>query len=397
MSQEVIPNLDAMASAFMHSANDSKIIVKAEELPQEGGGIDYSKHFFEPQVGKSYTIKFITNPFGDQITHRKIYKNLPDPKRKGKRFQYVSSGSAKTCKVLEAFFELHGLKKENNALAIQKLDEYMGVTNQACAIIQVLSSDDPKEIGMYRMFTFSTYGPNPTIANMLNTKLNPTDSMIKNGFTKEDIFNIFESSVLILECEESEYEGKKGRDFGKSIWAPNKRGAFIKWVDETGQEKMHEFSNNDIVDGQLTPDAKIAFGELVKVLSNPDLSVHNYFGYKTIGDTKNTEETEKYLKDVQDKVDEIIPIILKAQSIADIANYGVAIPDAPKNNDSATLIGGVKASDILKDSIPNELAASIMNTETPVAATENPIANNPVADAISSNPDVAAILAAGQQ
>ena len=38
-----------------------------------------------------------------------------------------------------------------------------------------------------------------------------------------------------------------------------------------------------------------------------------------------------------------------------------------------------------------------MNTETPVAATENPIATNPVADAISSNPDVAAILAAGQQ
>lgn len=380
-----IPNMDLMANAFLHSADDEKLIVKAEDIVQEGSGIDYSKHFFEAQVGKSYTLKFITNPFGDKITHRKIYKNLPDPKRKGKRFQYVSSGSAKTCKVLEAFFELHALKKEGNPLAIQKLDEYMGVTNQACALVQILSSPEPNEIGMFRMFTFSTFGPNPTIANMIDAKSNPTKEMIDNGFAKEDIFNIFESSVLILQCEEAEYEGRKGRDFGKSQWSPGKKGAVIKWTDTEGNEKSHTFSNNDIVDGKIKPEVSEAFAALVKELSNPDLSIHNYFAYKTIGHEKNTEDTEKYLVDLHAKVDEIIPVILKATSISAISSYGVATQEG--TTDSAKLIGGQSASDILKDSIPNELADSIMNDgnikEEPKP--EAPATNSDVADILSGN------------
>lgn len=388
MSQDVQSTFDAMQGAFLQNSAEN-VVVLAEELPQEGGGIDYSKHFWEPQVGKSYTIKFITNPFGEPLTHRKIYKNLPDPLRQGKKFQVVSSNSAKTCDVLQLFFDLHALKKDGDPLAIQKLDNYMGITAQACALIQVLSSPDPAEVGIFRMFQISTAGPSPALANLINKKLNPTKEAIANGFEKEDIFNVFESAVLMIECEESDYDGRKGREYGKSDWAKKERGCFVDIKDEAGNvTERYTFSKADIVDGKVRAEALPAFKQLITELSNPDLSIHNYFSYKAIGDPKNSEDTEKYLVQLQEKIKEIVPIIKNAKNISEIANYGKG--GGTSTGDSATMIGGTKASDILKDSIPSELSASIMN-DTPVVEKPSENAANP-ADLGASNPDVMNIL-----
>lgn len=388
MSQEIQnDNLDAILGAsLLTSAVDHDITVKAEELKNEGG-MNFKETFFEPQPGKSYKIKFIKNieKGGESLTHRKVYKGLPDPKRRGKTFQHVSSGRADTCPALDAFFELNRRKKAGDAVAHQIIEEYMGNTNQAACLVQVLTSDVPEEIGMFRIFVFSTYGQNATIANLINTKLNPTAAQIEDGDTKEDIFNVFNSSIMNLDCVESTFEGRKVRDFTKSAWLKKQQGCFITL--ENGQN--YQFSSEDIVNGAVRAEAQEPFKALIKELTNPKISVHNYFSYKPIGHELNTEDTEKYLKTVKEKLDEIIPVILGAKSLQEVANYGVA-DNSAATNDSAQTISGQSASDILKNSAPSELAGSILNDAPDASQAEN-TTSTPV-DVPTSNSEVDNIL-----
>lgn len=362
--------LDAISAALLQqkSADDINQTVKAEDLPM-GSGIDYSKIFWEPQVGKSYTVKMLKNiedvvftGESKDIIHRRVYKNLPDPQRKGKTFQLVSSGDAKTDKVLELFFELNALKKAGDAMAEAKIDEFLGNTNQGCSVVQVLSSPDAAEVGIIRLFVYSTFGPNATIANLLNSKLNPSEEKLKRGAKKEDVFNIFSSSLLFIECTEATYEDRKGRDFTKSEWlTDSKEGAWVRL--ENGQE--HKFSLADLeADGSLKPAVKPFFMELIRQLKDPNLSIHNYFAYKTLGHPKNTDDTNKYLEQVAKKVDEIVPVIRNAKDIAEIKNYGIAAAGAAgggEQGDSAKSISGASAADILKNSAPvSELENSVL-------------------------------------
>lgn len=376
---------DILKKAFLAPV-EQEIIVKAEELPV-GGGVDFSLTYFEPQVNKDYTLKFIQNieEGGSNLSHRKVYKGLPDPTRKGKTFQFISSGASATCKPLELFFELNNLKKSGDVLATQKIEEFMGATNQGCCVVQVLDSPDKEEIGIFRLFTFSTYGPNATVANLINEKLNPTPAQIRAGYEKEAIFDLFDSPVLILSCVEAMYEGNKGRDFTKSSWSKKNRGAFVV-TDDAGT--IHNFTKNDVANGDFTsPEAESAFMKVIETLQNPQISVHNYFSYKVINDPKNTEETNKYLENLYKKVDEIIPVIRNAKSIGEVKNYGKADSSEtnPAANDGAQMIGGAKASDILKDSLPSELASSTFNQETTQAnqaPTQTPTGGNSDVDDI---------------
>lgn len=375
--------LDLLQQAFLTESTEPTI-VKAEDLQHDG--IDWSKTFFEPQPNKSYTLKFVKNiESSENLVHRKLYKVLPDPKRKGKTFQYVSPGN-NTCPVLNLFFELNAASKEGNALAKMKIDEFLGQTNQACAVVQILASDDSSEVGQYRLFSFSNFGQNAHVANLLNQKLNPSESQLKNGYQKEDMFNIFESSALILEVTESVFDGKKGRDFSKSSWTPVKRGAYVKLDDG----KIHEFSKNDIGDnGALKPEVLPAFQKLVEILKTPEISMHNYFAYKALGDPKNTEATEEYLKLVNEKVEEIVPIIREATSLDAVKNYGKAEAgtSATPTNDSAQTIGGVSANIILDSTPTTELDASNMNeqTSTQTMTTPNVAGGDAVNDILMGN------------
>lgn len=370
------PVVDAniMLAAFAHSGEET-VIVKAEDIPMEGGGMDYKKSFFEPQVGQSYTVKLLTNPFGipnnanhsTSISHRKIYKSLPDPKRKGKNFQFVSSGNAKTCKALECFFDLNNLKKNGDALAEQKIEKFMGATNQGAVLVQVLGSPVPEEVGMIRIMTFSTFGPNATVANLINEKLNPTAAQMAAGFEKEDVFSLFGSNTLIIQCDEAEYEGNKGRDFSKTVFSRKESSPFVTY-EKDGNPIKYTFSKEDLVNGQLRSEAVEPFQKLIEQLSAPEISIWNMFCYKEIGDPKNTEDTEKYLVSVHEKVDEIIPIIKNAKSIAEILQHGVA----EQSTDSATMIGGAKAADILKDSAPSELLDSVLGQSETTQTVQTP-------------------------
>lgn len=357
-------NNSALMNAFFQQ--EEHIIVKAEEIEYESG-LNWKEIFFEPEVGKSYQIKLVKNLFGPSVVHRKIYKNLPDPKRKGKTFQFTSSGNAKTCKVLDLFFTLNNLKKQGDVLAEQKLDEFLGQTNQGCVIVQIVQTPNTEDIGKFKLMSFSTFGPNATIANLINEKLNPTKAKIDAGFEKEDVFNIFNSSLLLVECTEANYPGQngrpdiKGRDFTKSAWTKKTQGVYVILDDET--KKIHQFTENDIVNketNQLSPEANIALAKLIEILQTDNLNIHNNFAYKSIGDPNNNESSEKYLLEVNEKVNEIVPVILNAKTIAEIKNYGIT--DA--TNNSSTIIDGSKAQDILKNSLPEELNQLSTNQST---------------------------------
>lgn len=352
-------NQDILKNALLGDTNLENVVVKAEDLPQEGG-IDFSKHFFEPKPGNSYLIKFLPNLEGtrEPIVHRKVYKSLPDPTRKGKTFQFTSAGVASKCKVLQLFFDLNNLKKNGDPVATQKIDEFMGCTNQGCAKIQVLSSPVKEEVGIVRMMSFSTFGPNATVANLLNKKISPTKEQIEQGFEKEDVFNIFESSVMSLVCEKAVYNNREGRDYSKSDWAPKKRGAIA--ILEDGSQRAFKASDKELI-GKGDEEVLKYFNAFAAVLQSPDYSIHNYFAYKEVGNPLNTKETEDYLKAVHEKVDEIVPII-ESKSVAEIKNYGKAVPASEGGADGKSkIIGGGNADDILKQSAPTELGGSVLN------------------------------------
>lgn len=354
MSEIKNNELDALQSALLGPSfdvnSDEVIAVKAEDV-QQGGGIDFSKHYFEPRVGETYLIKLLPNPGGELITHRSVYKNLPDPERKGKTFHYISSGNAKTCPALELFFELNAKKKEGDAVAEKKIEKYLSRTNQGCVKVQILQSPKAEEVGTIRMMSFATFGPNATVANLINLKMNPTKDQIKQGYEREDIFNLFESSVMSLVCEEATYDGIKGRDFTKSSWAPKKRGAIA--VKEDGTTR--EFKATDVKDGKLTAEAKEWFDAFLKNFNNPDYDIFRYFAYKEVGDPRMDKETADYVKSVWDKVNEIIPVI-RDKSLAEIANYGKKeVKTEGKDGD-----GKKSGTNVLADSIPDELAGSVM-------------------------------------
>lgn len=371
MSQE----LDALQSALLGPSFDvnseEKIAVKAEDLQE--GGMNWADTFFEPQPGESYLIKLLPNPGGDLITHRSLYRSLPDPERRGKTFRYISSGNAKTCPVLELFFELNSKKKEGDAVAEKKIEKYLSRTNQACVKIQILQSKKPEDIGKIRLFVFSTFGPNAHISNLINQKLNPTKEQIEQGYEREDIFNIFESAVMSVVCEESTYDGQKGRDFSKSSWAPKHKGAIA--IDEAG--KSYQFQASDCVDRQLKEEVKPWFMAFVKAMSDPKIDVKKQFAYKTGDEPELDEDTKAYVKATRKKVDEIVPVI-RDYSLNDIAKYGKKEAESDEKSDKK------KSKNVMEESLPDEMAGSVM------AAAEK---KSEPAKAISSDDDdVANIL-----
>lgn len=348
---------NALKSALLQKTDLSNVAVKAEDV-QQGNSIDWSQHYFEPQPGSQYIIKFCVNLNGTPITHRSVYKDLPDPTRKGKTFRYISSGNAKSCKVLNLFFELNNDKKNGDAEAERKIKKYMGKSNQGACIVQILKSPKEEEINQFRIMTFATFGENATLANMLNNKINPSKQKIEQGFEQEDIFNVFGSSALYLDCKEVAIGDGKGRGYSDSSWLEKRKYGCIVSVDN----ETHTFSEKDTdKEGNLKPEVEKFFDKLIEELQNPDISIHNYFAYTEIGDERNTKETEEYLKMVNDKVDEIIPII-KNKTMSQIAAYGKE-DNSSTDSDNAKTIGGEKKKDILAESAPTEILGSTMNQD----------------------------------
>lgn len=342
--------LDDLRSDLIESeiSGEEKVVVKAEDI-EYGSSIDFKEIFFEPQVGQSYTIKFLPSGMPDKIPQRTLYKNLPDPERKGKTFRYTSSGNANTCEVLSLFFELYDLKKNGDAVAEKKIEKYLKRSQQGCARVQILSSPVQEDIGRCKLFVFPTFGPNSTISNLIDKKLNPSKKQLDDGAVRENIFNIFESSVMNIECVEKTFDGEKGRDFTSSEWLNKKRGAIVKFDDGS----VHEFTKKDLNGDQIHPDAEKAFAKFAEMLTDEKLSIFKYFAYKEPDDERLDKDTKDYLEKVLTKVKEIVPVI-REKTLSEIAAYGKVETNSNSNkNDNST--------NILEQSVPAEIGASMMN------------------------------------
>ena len=105
----------------------------------------------------------------------------------------------------------------------------------------------------------------------------------------------------------------------------------------------------------MKDEVKPYFEKFLEQLTREDVDVHKWFAYKTVDDPKNDHETNEYLKSVQKKVEEIVPII-RDKSLQEIASYGRAEQKSEnkENNDE-------KPTDILKESLPEELQETVMN------------------------------------
>lgn len=322
---------------------DFNEVVKAEDLEIESSGksIDWDGIFFEPEPGSSYVLKFLPNldpQNQNNVVHRTFYK-LPNFNQKGKTFTVISKGRG--CPVLELFWEMNALSKEGDAVAKAKIDKYLTNKKQACVKIQILSSPNKDEIGIVRLLRFQSFGDNATIANLLNSKLNPPKEVLENDpDAKEDIFDIFESSTLSLVCKEATYEGVKGRSFSSSSWLTKKRGAFVRL--ESGE--MHEFSKADLIDNDFKPEVGPFLDELIKQITGDNCSIYRWFEYKDINDPRNTEDMKEYLTELNKRTIETVNLI-RTKSLQELESLKIAT--TPTND--------TKKVDIIQESVPDEL------------------------------------------
>ena len=114
--------------------------VKAEDLG--GEKIDWDSKFFEPEIGKTYMLKFLPNIDSinnngalQNIVHRSYYNRLPDPTRKGKTFTYTApQGWDKTRNLLmELFLDLNDAKKAGDMVAKPRLRSTSLASNKPAA------------------------------------------------------------------------------------------------------------------------------------------------------------------------------------------------------------------------------------------------------------------------
>ena len=337
------------------SQNEVNEVVKAEDLG--GERIDWDSKFFEPEVGKTYMIKFLPNIDSvnnnsalQNIVHRSYYNRLPDPERKGKTFTYTApQGWDKTRNLLmELFLDLNDAKKAGDMVAKTKIEKYLSRKQQACCKVQIIKCADASLVGKIMLFRFHTFGQNATIANLINQKLNPSKEDLENGFEKENIFNIFEGRVLAVTVEEAKADGETFRDFSKSKWHEKKTGATVIMPDDFDGPKSHKFSPADLDEkGNVKPEVLPYLQELTRQIADPEISTFKWFEWKDPDDPNLSEEDREYLKKNIEKVKKVRDDI-RNLSLGELANYGKkeSSADCEKKDDKAT--------DLLQESVPDE-------------------------------------------
>lgn len=194
---------------------------------------DYSKIFFEPDpkaAGKelSFVIKFCPNIYNpkDNIPKRYTYK-IPVPERPDKNFTWVSPSSVGLpCPVVSAYFDF----KDSSDPKLQKIAAGLKRKRNRAAVIQILNApSDPSLNGQFRLFRFAE---GREIDNMIQKMMKPSEDDIAIGVQPVNVFDPFESPIMILRVNQGEY----GRDFTASTWAGSDRnqGITLYEYDENG-------------------------------------------------------------------------------------------------------------------------------------------------------------------
>lgn len=232
MSTEVKETKTVAEDAFDIFNTNVEDMTSYEE-PSQYEKKDYSKIFFEPDpkaAGKelSFVIKFCPNIYNpkDNIPKRYTYK-IPVPERPDKNFTWVSPSSVGLpCPVVSAYFDF----KDSSDPKLQKIAAGLKRKRNRAAVIQILNApSDPSLNGQFRLFRFAE---GREIDNMIQKMMKPSEDDIAIGVQPVNVFDPFESPIMILRVNQGEY----GRDFTASTWAGSDRnqGITLYEYDENG-------------------------------------------------------------------------------------------------------------------------------------------------------------------
>lgn len=291
MSQEVEKTVvsDDPFSIFNTSVED---ITSYEETEKR----DWSKTFLELEAldnGKDTVclVKLCLNIFNpkDSLPKRYTYK-LPYPDNPSQTYNFLSPSTiGQKCPVMDLWFKLKSEEKKGDTVAGQKAKN-LSRKRYRCVAVQIVNHlAHPELNGQFRLLRFPE---GMDIDNLIASKINPSEEERKLGAEPVNVFDPFNSPLLILRCS----KGSVGRDFSKSSWAPDKQN-HGNLVPDKKDDNGNILSYRPLSDADKQDQKKSReyLTWLMEELKKPEVSMQEQWMYKE-PDEKTLEQVRKSLE-----------------------------------------------------------------------------------------------------
>lgn len=271
---------------------------KVEEITsyEESEKRDWSKTFLELEAGENgkdsvCLVKLCLNVFNpkDSLPKRYTYK-LPYPDNPSQTYNFLSPSTiGHKCPVMELWFKLKGEEKKGDTVAGQKAKNLSRKRYRAVMVQIVQYIAHPELNGQFRILRFPE---GMDIDNLIASKINPSEEERQIGAEPVNVFDPFESPLLILRCG----KGSVGRDFSKSSWAPEKQ-SHGNLVPDKRDDKGNILSYRPLTKADMQDQAKAReyLVWLMDELKKPEISLQEQWLYKE-PDEKTLEQVRKSLE-----------------------------------------------------------------------------------------------------
>lgn len=257
---------------------------------------DWSKTFLELDAkddGKDTVclVKLCMNIFNpkDSLPKRYTYK-LPYPDNPSSTYNFLSPSTiGQKCPVMELWFKLKSEEKKGDTLAGQKAKN-LSRKRYRCVAVQIINYlAHPELNGQFRLLRFPE---GMDIDNLIASKLNPSEDERKLGTEPVNVFDPFESPLLILRCG----KGSVGRDFSKSSWAPDKQN-HGNLVPDKKDDNGNVLSYRPLTkkDAEDKDKAREYLLWIMDELKKPEVSIQEQWMYKD-PDEKTLDQVRKSLE-----------------------------------------------------------------------------------------------------
>ena len=271
---------------------------KVEEITsyEESEKRDWSKTFLELEAGENgkdsvCLVKLCLNVFNpkDSLPKRYTYK-LPYPDNPSSTYNFLSPSTiGHKCPVMDLWFKLKGEEKKGDTVAGQKAKNLSRKRYRAVMVQIIQYIAHPELNGQFRILRFPE---GMDIDNLIASKINPSEEERQIGAEPVNVFDPFESPLLILRCG----KGSVGRDFSKSSWAPEKQ-AHGNLVPDKRDDKGNILSYRPLTKADMADQAKAReyLVWLMDELKKPEISLQEQWMYKE-PDEKTLDQVRKSLE-----------------------------------------------------------------------------------------------------
>ena len=271
---------------------------KVEEITsyEESEKRDWSKTFLELEAGENgkdsvCLVKLCLNVFNpkDSLPKRYTYK-LPYPDNPSQTYNFLSPSTiGHKCPVMELWFKLKSEEKKGDTVAGQKAKNLSRKRYRAVMVQIIQYISHPELNGQFRILRFPE---GMDIDNLIASKINPSEEERQLGAEPVNVFDPFESPLLILRCG----KGSVGRDFSKSSWAPEKQ-SHGNLVPDKRDDKGNILSYRPLTKTDMQDQAKAReyLVWLMDELKKPEISLQEQWLYKE-PDEKTLEQVRKSLE-----------------------------------------------------------------------------------------------------